>query len=327
MKFCKMCGSALAAPPVASAPAAGAATKQSCPACGKTTPSGFAFCQHCGQRLAVARPAAPGGSSTPSAGVRAVALGATMAQPVAARAVPAPAPGRSPAVAKEPPVRLPEPVPAFGKLVQVQRDGSDGQKFPLLGEWVDVGRSEAGVTFPEDLYLAPRHVRLSLVDGAVRLKPIDMVNGVFLRLGGPVELSAGDEILIGKELLRFEPIRAEDEEPPMLSEHGVRLLGTVPRTSWGRLRQITSTRTTRDVWHLSRAEVVLGREEGDITFPDDEYMSRRHAVLRRTGLDGLAVQFEDLGSSNGSYLRLNGERQLRSGDMVRIGDQLLRFEQ
>src|SRR3954469_25994996 len=62
MNFCKMCGTSLAPKPAASEPAAAAggqagvaaspgSQKAICPACGKQTPSGFAFCQHCGQRL------------------------------------------------------------------------------------------------------------------------------------------------------------------------------------------------------------------------------------------------------------------------------------
>jgi pSer/pThr/pTyr-binding forkhead associated (FHA) protein len=52
-------------------------------------------------------------------------------------------------------------------------------------------------------------------------------------------------------------------------------------------------------------------------------MSRRHCSL--TSRDG-RVYLADLGSSNGTYLRLRGERELRPGDLLRIGDQLLRFE-
>jgi pSer/pThr/pTyr-binding forkhead associated (FHA) protein len=35
---------------------------------------------------------------------------------------------------------------------------------------------------------------------------------------------------------------------------------------------------------------------------------------------------KDLGSSNGTYLRLRVPQVLVPGDMIRLGDQLLRFE-
>ena len=93
--------------------------------------------------------------------------------------------------------------------------------------------------------------------------------------------------------------------------------------AWGRLRQLTTSGHTRDVLHLAGAEIVLGREEGHHHFPDDDFMSRRHAVLTTSGGRG---QLADLGSSNGTYVRLRGEHLLRPGDCVRLGDQLLFVE-
>jgi pSer/pThr/pTyr-binding forkhead associated (FHA) protein len=69
--------------------------------------------------------------------------------------------------------------------------------------------------------------------------------------------------------------------------------------------------------------MVMGREIGDIIFSEDEFMSRRHAqVSYRSGRG----QLEDLGSSNGTFLRLRGPHGLSSGDLIRLGDELLRFE-
>jgi pSer/pThr/pTyr-binding forkhead associated (FHA) protein len=103
----------------------------------------------------------------------------------------------------------------------------------------------------------------------------------------------------------------------------VRVFGSAPREAWGRIRQLTVAGTTRDLWHLVRPEMVLGREEGDVTFPDDEFMSRRHAALKRAGA---RARLEDLGSSNGTFVRLRGERALEPGDVLRMGDQLMRYE-
>jgi pSer/pThr/pTyr-binding forkhead associated (FHA) protein len=69
--------------------------------------------------------------------------------------------------------------------------------------------------------------------------------------------------------------------------------------------------------------VTLGREEGDLVFPDDQFLSRRHATFSWQDGDCLV---EDLGSSNGTYVRLLGPMTLRSGDQLRMGDQVFRFE-
>jgi pSer/pThr/pTyr-binding forkhead associated (FHA) protein len=228
------------------------------------------------------------------------------------------------------PTKAPEPPeperPVFGRLVAVRRDGTDGDSIALAGESLDVGRIEGSMTFPEDPFLAPRHARFTFGAAGVKVRSLDAVNGVFLKVRGTADLLPGDLILVGKELLRYEALAPEERDPPSLVEHGVRIFGTVQREAWGRLRQLTMAGTTRDVWHLTRPELVLGREEGDVTFPDDEFLSRRHATVRKAAAGQRAARIEDMGSSNGTFLRVRGERELQPGDILRVGDQLLRLE-
>jgi FHA domain len=79
---------------------------------------------------------------------------------------------------------------------------------------------------------------------------------------------------------------------------------------------------------LNSAQVTVGRGgQNDIALPQDEYVSARHARFepRRDG-----VWIQDLGSTNGTYLngvRLERPRRLSVGDVVRVGDTDLRFEQ
>jgi hypothetical protein len=72
--------------------------------------------------------------------------------------------------------------------------------------------------------------------------------------------------------------------------------------------------------------LVIGRAlASDITI-DDSYASGRHARLYDR--DG-HVYIEDLNSTNGTYVngaRVHAQQELRSGDVVRIGDAELRFE-
>jgi len=80
---------------------------------------------------------------------------------------------------------------------------------------------------------------------------------------------------------------------------------------------------TRDVRYLAGPAIVIGREEGDIVYPDDEFLSRRHAQLA-PGAKGCIV--EDLRSSNGTFLRLAARTRLSHKDCLRIGEHLFRFE-
>lgn len=226
------------------------------------------------------------------------------------------------------PAPTPGPVPAPGpralaRLVSVNRDGSDGVVFPVTGERFDIGRRTGTLLFEDDGYLSERHVRLERRQGSFWLVDLDSLNGVFVRIRQREELFPGAKLLVGMELLRFDLVPDHERDPAPAMEHGVLVFGTPPKLPWARLRQLTTAGITRDTYHLYRAEVVLGRESGDIIFSDDDFMSRMHAAVRNEGGKAWLV---DLNSSNGTYLQVRGERILTAGDYLRLGDQLLRFE-
>jgi pSer/pThr/pTyr-binding forkhead associated (FHA) protein len=213
---------------------------------------------------------------------------------------------------------------AWGTAVLVNRDGTDGQRFPLSSDDTVVGRAGADIAFDEDRFLARQHARIERVsDGTIKIHPIDTTNGVFRKTDGSFELVDGAIILVGREVLRFERVAQEERTVHPLVRHGVALFGSPPRDPWGRVVQLIPSGGYRDVRHLVGEEVVLGREEGDIVFRDDAFMSRRHAAIT---WDGRRALLTDLGSSNGTFIRLGGPTTIKSGDHVRMGDQLLRIE-
>lgn len=72
-------------------------------------------------------------------------------------------------------------------------------------------------------------------------------------------------------------------------------------------------------------EISLGREGCDLTLQDPQ-LSRRHAIVRT--VDG-TVELEDLGSLNGTWVngtRIEGTKQLESGDTIRVGHTTLSLE-
>jgi pSer/pThr/pTyr-binding forkhead associated (FHA) protein len=212
----------------------------------------------------------------------------------------------------------------WGAAVLVNRDGTDGQRFALTSEDTIVGRAGADIAFDDDRFLAKQHARIAKGnDGTIKIHPIDTTNGVFKKADGSVELSDGMIVLVGREVLRFERVAPEERTVHPLVRHGVALFGSPPRDPWGRLLQLIPSGGFRDVRHLVGEEVVLGREEGDIVYRDDAFMSRRHAAIT---WDGKRAMITDLGSSNGTFVRLTGPTTIKAGDHVRMGDQLLRIE-
>jgi len=90
-----------------------------------------------------------------------------------------------------------------------------------------------------------------------------------------------------------------------------------------RLIQILEGGARGAAFLLRDGENLLGRESGDVTFPNDGFVSGRHAVLQ-VRQDRLFVR--DVGSSNGTFFRLFAPTALDSGDHLLIGRELLRVE-
>jgi pSer/pThr/pTyr-binding forkhead associated (FHA) protein len=319
---------------------------QSCPRCGGINTESGAFCQHCGHRFsddrstAVARLACPScGASNPVGTTFCHDCGVRLDSrtPVASMDAGGPLPSETAAL-RPLSARPAEPasfqdrsqdslqgvasIAGGARLINVRRDGSDGTSHTIDSDQYDLGRSEGDLLF-DDPHMASRHARIVHRDGQFVVFPLETRNGVYVRLRQPVELYDGDHFLLGKQVLRFEvPFEVEKTVRPAI-EHGVVFFGTPVKPAWGRLRQLTAGGTTRDMYHLTRAEMVLGREQGDIVFGDDEFLSRRHAQLH---VRNNRVTLTDLGSSNGTFVRLRGQHLLASGELLRIGDELLRFE-
>ncbi|MBK9029757.1 MAG: FHA domain-containing protein [Myxococcales bacterium] len=288
------------------APPPMAAGASSCPRCNAPVQPGFAFCQQCGFRVG-----APGATPPPAASVD--AQGSTLAAPsdeVARLRAHQPA-GPQPAAA------------TWGHAISVNRDGSDGERYPLAGDFVVFGRTGADISIEQDRFLARHHARLEPAGDGAKVTPVDTLNGVFRKIDRPTEVAHGAIMLIGRELLRFERLDPEERTPPPLVRHGVALFGSPPREPWGRLSQLLPSGGIRDVRHLSDDEVVVGREEGELVFGDDAFLSRRHCTLT---WDGQRAVVTDLNSSNGTFVRLTAPTTLRSGEHLRLGDQLFRIE-
>jgi pSer/pThr/pTyr-binding forkhead associated (FHA) protein len=253
--------------------------------------------------------------------------------------------------------RPPEPAPAAakgpvrGRLVVIAKSGADGPSYPI-GDTLDIGRVEGHIVVAEDPYLSPRHVRIVWVPpkdvgekGKLLLRDMGSTNGVYLRLAPvrdmnghtrqdaaspsevAVPLQDQDLILVGQQVLRFEVVKEAESGLGPAVEHGTLLFGSPASPRYARLSQRTVEGITRDVYHVRKVETVLGRESGDVVFTEDPFLSRRHAAVRVLG-QGADVRYAlvDLGSSNGTFLKIRGETELHPQDHFRVGQQLFRVD-
>ena len=252
-----------------------------CPTCGKQVASAFAFCGGCGHRMK----GAPG----------------ALAEAAIARAdAVAPAPAR---------------IALQGHLTLIRPDGTEGGVCPLREGENLIGRG-TGPLFDADPYLSPRHAELVLSEGGLEVRDLRSLNGVFVRITEEEQLESGDSFRIGQELLRFDAIN-----PPTPLEDGTEIIGTPNPGYWGRLSVVVGRDLDGPAFPLFDETANLGRERGNILFPEDGYVSGAHCQL---SLSEGRVLLKDHGSSNGTFLRIRESRVIPSGSLMLMGQQLFR---
>ncbi|MFO7561821.1 MAG: FHA domain-containing protein [Enhygromyxa sp.] len=210
------------------------------------------------------------------------------------------------------------------RLVLVGRDGQEGESFPIPPHGAEIGRSGT-IAFPSDPFVSPQHVRITPIEGGVHLADLGSRNGVYLRLTEPTAVYPGDFFLLGNQLLRLGRLETPWQERP-LDAHDVRGFGTPAKPPWAVLTRLCVGEIEDDRYHLRGTEITIGREQGEIVFPSDGFLSRSHARVRMEIHDNtMTVVLEDLDSANGTYLRIRGAVNVPYGGMFRVGDQIFRL--
>jgi pSer/pThr/pTyr-binding forkhead associated (FHA) protein len=336
-----------------------------CPKCSKENQDHYKFCLGCGAELprdAAPKPFAP---RTPPQGIKpagpAAGRPASVPPPAAAAPAPAPAPAAAaPApVASAPPAAgivvcpqcghnnqpsnmfcgacgfrlggaapkpMSSPPPAASPmsggvlLTALRADGSEAGTYtlPQAPETV-VGRDTGGI-FAGDSYLSPKHaVFRSRGPGKLSVEDSGSLNGVYRKLARevPVELQPSDVFRIGQEIVKFESI-----EPLPPSPDGVERLGAPSKGYIGRIALVIGRETTGNAFPIPESGIHIGRERGDVLFPEDGYVSGLHCHI---AYEGGRITLTDLGSSNGTFIRIREETPVESGDVLLMGQQLFRI--
>jgi pSer/pThr/pTyr-binding forkhead associated (FHA) protein len=201
-------------------------------------------------------------------------------------------------------------------MTLIRPDGTEGGTHDLRPGENKLGRS-FGPVFENDGYLSPVHALLDIRGVQAVVRDLDSLNGVFVKMTQEEELQSGQIIRIGQELLRFEIIPT-----PEPTADGTELMGSPNPGYWGKLTVIIGRDVTGAAFPLLGESVTLGRERGEINFPDDGYVSGLHA---RISLRDGRVFLADLGSSNGTFIKVNGERGVGNESFVLLGQQLFRL--
>ena len=222
------------------------------------------------------------------------------------------------------PLPEPEPVnPVVAKLVQIQPDGSVGEEIELFRGDNQLGRVSDNPILRNDSFLSPEHVLIKCDPPSVEITDLNSLNGVFVRISEEIELSHNTLFRIGQELIRFEFLDRIKQFVTKTDEKGTLNAGSPLGDYWARLTRI-SNESCNSQAHISNKHVIsLGREEGDLTFPFDGFVSSNHCQITYRNK---RAYIKDLGSSNGSYLQIQGSKVLFSNQYILLGQQLFRVQ-
>lgn len=90
------------------------------------------------------------------------------------------------------------------RFVQLLEGGRRGDGFPLHEGDNLLGRDAGDLSFPGDGFVSGRHAVLTVTGNRVLVRDVGSSNGTFRRLPVPASLENGDQLLIGRHLLKLE---------------------------------------------------------------------------------------------------------------------------
>ena len=210
--------------------------------------------------------------------------------------------------------------PKFG--LTVLAGPARGQRFRLAATGAQVGRSKGAILFPDDPFISPLHATLSIRDGKLFVRDEASTSGVYVSISGTETIPANGTFCTGLRLFRF--VGAVDPAPPWNKVDVLVYGSTVPtgQVHYAVEEVMLGDRGGRCL--LSPGPVLtVGQGRCDFSYPNDEGLAPRHCEISPLP-DGAMIR--DLSGGLGTYVRVTGERLIKAGDRMRIGQQTLQVE-
>jgi pSer/pThr/pTyr-binding forkhead associated (FHA) protein len=207
---------------------------------------------------------------------------------------------------------------------------------PLTQRLILIGREMDNDIVLDDERISRRHAEMRWDHGRVELADYGSLNGSLVNeqaVRGRLLLHSGDIVQLGKRRYQLalrpaESAAASDQRLELLETRKTSRISDATAVGRPALRVVALQGVSvGSSWPLSAAAMTIGRETAcDIVLPDTS-TSRVHAQITRQ-LAGYFIA--DLESSNGVWLngqRLTGPAQIVAGDVITVGDNLLRCEE
>ncbi|MCS6797994.1 MAG: FHA domain-containing protein [Myxococcota bacterium] len=303
-----------------------------CGACDTFTPMGGPRCVECGTPLSLDPPEPPASERALEAPIAEESM--EQARHYVCKQCSSPVPpghkfcGACGAVV--PPEALQRQVEYFGpmqapgkaRLVLIRGEqGVEGLTFLLQGTEHVAGRKDGQIVLPGDVWVSPRHANFIYRGEKLVVRDEGSHNGVYVRVKQPTPIEPGTQFLCGEQVFRLDPTPRDTSGPDPDQTY---FYSSPRRPSPFRITQILRGGVPGMVFCARENVVTIGREDCDMNFPDDVYMSGRHARVELTG-EG-RFQLVDTASRNGTFVRIRGERELGHADYFFLGRHLFRVE-
>jgi len=205
------------------------------------------------------------------------------------------------------------------KLQWVNKDGSGGAEYPVQTELAIEISPEKTLVVSSDFHRSALCARVFLQDHGLFVEEGNAASeGIFVRLAGAYVLEHQDIFLAGQQVFRYE------EKPQTASAltaiaTGQVELGTAADTA--ELVKMDASGNPAGRYGLNAVQIQFGRTRGTHVFADDNLMSRSHFRISLRGEDFI---LEDVGSRNGTFVKIRRKTPLASGSALLIAGQLLR---
>lgn len=269
-----------------------------CPRCDVYNPPKTAACTACGAALGFAD----------SSGQQTLPPSTPDPRP---RATPAP-------MVKSPTAPNAAATPRF-KLVAVRGSIGAGSQFKLSGQSIPAGRSKGLLLFPNDTFVAPLHCTFFNRDGKLFVRDEGSPSGTFVSVGKEL-LPPNTFFAVGDTLMRYlGPLPSP--VPANVLHYGAPL----PPTPLYLVEEILEGLRPGRCLARTGPTMAVGQAGCEFLVTNDPAVAPRHCELT---FNPQGATLRDLGSPGGTFVRLapGGDRELKVGDQVRLGNELLKVE-
>ncbi|MBV9956978.1 MAG: FHA domain-containing protein [Acidobacteria bacterium] len=194
-----------------------------------------------------------------------------------------------------------ETVTSLKPKLWMLKKGNEHLFFTLDNYETVIGRDFGDIRYPKDDAISSIHARIVRRENGYLIFDHNSRNGIFKKVRCEAELTEGDVFFFGGQHFKVNCTSTGDLE----------LLG------------IEKGEVTDKSFKLEKEQTIIGRSYGHIRFPGAQRMSPSHACIVQRKDKLLLI---DISTSMGIMKKSFLEDELKTGDILLIGLQLMKFE-